>query len=92
MTASKSTLTFITESLPGLPVGQAQHVALQVDGGRPPYLFEITSGALPANLSLGNNGVITGTVAKATPDSTVFVKVTDSDGAHLTQAFDVQVT
>ena len=92
MTASKSPLTFITESLPGFAVGKSQHVALEVEGGRQPYLFEITSGALPANLSLANDGVITGSVAQATPDSTVFVKVTDADGAHLTQAFDVQVT
>ena len=85
-------LTFITESLPGLPVGQPQTVAIQVSGGTPPYLFEITSGALPTALSLDHKGVITGTVAKAVPNTTVFVKVTDSEGAHLTQAFDVQVT
>ena len=90
MTTPQSTLTFITESLPSFTVGQPHQVVLEVSGGTPPYYFEITQGDLPENLSLSDEGTISGTLTD-TVGGTVFIKVTDDAGATLTQAFDVQV-
>jgi hypothetical protein len=92
MAASESRLTFITESLPGFTVGVPQQFTLEASGGRPPYRFQVTQGALPAALNLSQAGTISGAVTKAVPDTTVFVQLTDADRSQLTQAFDVQVS
>jgi hypothetical protein len=89
---AKFQLTFITEGLPAFAVGESQDFDIQASGGTPPYRFEVTEGSLPASLMLNAAGKISGAVAKQVPDTTVFVKVTDADGSHLTQAFDVQVS
>lgn len=85
-----STLTFITESIPDFTVGVAKQVDLEVSGGTPPYLFEITQGTLPRGLTLSKKGRISG-VARRPADTTVFIKVTDHAHASLTQAFAVRV-
>jgi len=89
--APKSTLTFITESLPMFFVDQNHEVSLEVSGGTPPYSFEITDGELPDDLTLSDDGTISGTVTES-EGGTVFIQVTDADGNSLTQAFDVQVS
>jgi hypothetical protein len=91
MTTKQSTLTFITESLPGFQVGVPASVQIEASGGTPSYSFQITQGMLPKNLRLNETGMITG-VPEGAGDTTVFVKVTDNAGATLTQAFDVQVS
>jgi hypothetical protein len=91
MAESKFQLTFLTEGLPGFAVGIPQDFNIQASGGTPPYRFQITEGSLPASLKLSEDGRISGAVASQAPDTTVFVRVTDADGSHLTQAFDVQV-
>ena len=84
-------LTFITESLPGFYVGTPASFAIEVWGGTAPYTFQITSGSLPPGLSMSSAGVISGTPTTAGYDWTIFVKVTDANGCHLTQAFAVMV-
>ena len=86
----QSTLTFITESLPGLHVGVPANFQIEASGGTPPYSFVITQGTLPKNLSLSKKGKISG-LAKKVADTTVFVKLKDKAGASLTQAFAVRV-
>ena len=90
MTKYQSTLTFLTESLPGFQVGLEYAEWLQVSGGAPPYSFEVTQGALPAGISLTDQGTVVGVPTEA-GNTTVWIKVTDSAGAHVTQAFDCQV-
>ena len=85
-----STLTFITESIADSTVGVPVNFQLQASGGTPPYLFKITQGQLPKALKLSKTGLITGT-PKAEADTTIFVKLSDSAGATLTQAFVVRV-
>lgn len=92
MTEKPSTLTFTTESLPTFFVGEPQQFDLEASGGTPPYYFEITQGAFPANLNLSEDGTISGTVTELVNNTTVFIKLTDDEGSTLTQAFDVQVS
>lgn len=84
-------MDILTESLPAFPVGVSQNFKIQVIGGSAPYTFKITSGSLPAALSLSTDGTITGTVRALAPDTTIFVQVSDTAGAKVTQAYDVQV-
>lgn len=84
------TLTFITESLPDFTVGVHANFDIEAVGGTPPYRFEITGGALPAGLKLKKNGTIKGTPTQV-DDTVIFVRLTDSAGCSLTQAFAVRV-
>jgi len=90
MDEKKSTLTFITESLPGFTVGEAYNFDLQAVGGTPPYSYEVTEGALPQGVDLESYGVISGTPITA-GDTTAFVLLTDTDDNTVTQAFDCEV-
>ena len=65
--------------------------AIEVWGGTAPYTFQITSGSLPPGLSMSSAGVISGTPTTAGYDWTIWVKVTDANGCHLTQAYMVGV-
>lgn len=85
-----NTLTFLTESLPNFYVGQFANVKIQAIGGTPPYTFQITSGSLPPFLFMLPNGRIIG-LPIVVADTTIFVRVTDSMGCNLTQAFAVRV-
>ncbi len=90
MPQSCSTLTFLTESLPDFHLGQFTNFKIQAIGGTPPYTFQITSGSLPPFLFLLPNGRIIG-LPIVVADTTIFVKLTDSMGCTLTQAFAVRV-
>ena len=84
-------LTFITESLPAFYVDVPASFEIEVWGGTAPYTFQITSGSLPPGMSMNSSGVISGTPTQTGYDWTIFVKVTDANGCHLTQAFAVYV-
>ncbi|MEY2502820.1 MAG: large repetitive protein [Verrucomicrobiota bacterium] len=88
--ASRSTLTFLTESLPAFMVGRAKKARIQGVGGTKPYSFGISQGTLPAGLHLNYRGTLYGTPTVA-GDTTIFVKLIDFVGSHITQAFDLQV-
>jgi hypothetical protein len=62
--------------------------ALAATGGTPPYTWSITSGSLPAGLSL-NSGVISGTPTTA-GTSTITLLVTDSN--NLTASASITIT
>jgi hypothetical protein len=91
LSTKRSTLTFLTESLPGFNVGRATKTTIQAAGGTPPYSFGLSQGsALPAGLSFNYQGTLWGTPTQS-GDTTIFVKVIDLIGGHVTQAFDLQV-
>lgn len=87
---SQCLLTYITESISEFPVNQPAQFQLEACCGTPPYRYELVDGALPAGLHLNQNGKITGKPTQIT-DTTIFVKLTDSAGCALTQAFVVRV-
>ena len=78
---SKSLLVVNTASgaLPDAFVGKAYSFGLQTTGGTSPYNWTVTSGQLPAGLTLSTAGVVNGTptTASATPIA-ITVQVRDS--------------
>jgi len=70
-------LIVTTGSLLQGTVGLAYSDTLQATNGVPPYSWSLSSGMLPAGLSLSTAGVISG-MPSATGTSTFTVKVTDS--------------
>lgn len=87
----RSTLTIITESLPAFTVGRGKKTSIQASGGTPPYTFSLAQGsALPSGLNFNWQGTLWGTPTQS-GDTTIFVKVIDLIGGHLTQAFDLQI-
>ena len=70
-------LQVTTASLPPGTQGIAYSATLAASGGLPPYTWALTSGSLPAGLTLGPTGAITG--FPASPGTASFtVQVTDS--------------
>jgi Putative Ig domain len=79
LTVLPAGLAIDTTSLPGGQVGVAYDSTLAASGGTPPYHWSITSGTLPAGVSLNAaTGAITGTPTAAVTNSLVAFKVTDS--------------
>jgi hypothetical protein len=74
-------LSIATTSLPGGSIGASYTATLQAAGGTAPYTWAISTGSLPAGLTLnGSTGVISGTPTAA-GSNTFTVQVTDSTGA-----------
>lgn len=74
-------MTITTQSLPAGTLGSAYSATVGVTGGRAPYAW--TASGLPAGLSIGNDGTISGTPT-ASGAFPVAVSVTDSSDPRLT--------
>ena len=72
-----ASLTITTTSLPGGKANTPYSATLQAAGGTPPITWSVTSGTLPAGLSLSSSGTISGTPT-STGTSTFTVTATDS--------------
>lgn len=70
-------------ALAGGTVGTAYSLTLTEAGGISPYTWTVTTGTLPAGLSLSSGGAITGTPTAA-GSASVTVKLTDSGSPALT--------
>jgi len=67
------------DPLPNATVGSPYSYQLTVSGGVPPYTFAITSGVLPAGLSLNTStGIVSGTPTTTVNLDAVTFSVTDS--------------
>ncbi len=75
-----------TSPLPAGTEGVAYNLQLAATGGTSPYTFAVTSGSLPAGLSLSAAGVITGTPTSAGTASFT-VTVTDNIGTTSPKTF-----
>ena len=84
-------LTLSPPTLPNGTVGTAYSQTLSVTGGAAPYTFAVTTGVLPAGLTLDTNtGDITGT--PTTVESQTFtVTATDSNGCTVSLSYTITI-
>lgn len=71
-------------------VGVAYNQAFTASGGTGPYTYAVTAGSLPAGLTLGGNGGLTGTPTEAGPFNYT-VTATDANSATGSQAVTMAV-
>jgi len=83
-------LQITTASLPGGIVGTSYSAVMVASGGTSPYTWSLSSGSLPAGLSLSSAGQITGTPTTAA-SSSFTVKVTDSASNTATEGLSISV-
>jgi large repetitive protein len=84
---STSSLSITTTSLPNVQVGTAYGTTLTATGGTTPYTWSLTSGTLPAGLSLNaSTGAITGTPAASASATVLTFQVTDSGSPAQTRS------
>ena len=89
--ASKPSLSMVTTSLPGGTVGASYSATLQATGGTQPYVWGVTSGQLPAGLSLGaSSGSVSG-VPTGTGTTSFTVEVTDANSMVASLGFTVAI-
>ncbi len=85
-------LTITTASLPGGQINVAYSQTLAATGGLTPYSWSISTGALPAGLTLNAaTGAISGTPS-AVGTSNFTVKVTDSEVPAVSQTANLSIT
>jgi hypothetical protein len=77
LTITGPSISVTTTSLPNATAGVPYSQALQAAGGTGALTWKLTGGALPAGITLGTDGTISGTTAVAGP-ATFSVSVTDS--------------
>jgi beta-glucanase (GH16 family) len=76
--------------LPDGTVGTAYSTTLAATGGTMPYRWQVTSGALPAGLSLNlNTGIISGTPTSATTGNPM-ISVTDANNVTTSAGFSLR--
>ena len=78
---SVPSVTLAPTSLPAATAGVAYSQTLTASGGTAPYSYAITAGALPAGLTLGATGQITGTPTAA-GRFTVSITATDASSGN----------
>ena len=79
LTIASATLTIITASLPNGQAGVPYSAVLTASGGTTPYTWALTSGTLPAGLTLNaQTGQIGGTPAASVTNTPLAFRVTDS--------------
>jgi len=78
-------------TLPAMSVGTAFRQPLSASGGRAPYVFRLTTGALPAGLSLDGAGLLSGTPTQRGPFNFT-VRATDAAGASADKSYGATVT
>ena len=82
------TLSAATTSMAGATVGTPYNQSLVATGGTSPYTWSITSGSLPAGLSLSSGGVVSGTPT-ATGTSSFTVQVADAASGTATATLSI---
>jgi hypothetical protein len=87
----KSNLSVTTSSLPNGTMGVAYSQTMAATGGMTPYTWIITTGTLPAGLTLSSSGVISGTPTTAGGPTSVTCRVTDSASATATKSLSITI-
>lgn len=86
-------LSITTTSLPNGQVGTVYSIALTATGGTTPYVWTLTSGTLPAGLTLNaSTGIISGTPTAAVNAVALTFTVTDSSTPAQTKSVSLTLT
>ncbi|HEV2577229.1 MAG TPA: putative Ig domain-containing protein [Acidobacteriaceae bacterium] len=91
ITVSAAGLSITTTSLAAATKGSSYSATLSATGGTPSYTWSISSGSLPAGLTLSSAGVISGTPT-STGTSTFTVAVKDSGSPAQTTSLQESIT
>ena len=83
--ASNTPALTVNSTTISVPVNSSYSSALPISGGTLPYVVTLTSGSLPAGLTLSNVGVLSGT-ATATGTTSFTVSITDSSSPKLSMS------
>jgi hypothetical protein len=93
LTIAPVTLAITTSSLPNGLVGTAYSANLTATGGTTPYTWSLTSGTLPAGLSLnGATGAITGTPTEAANGTALTFILVDSSSPTQSKSVNLTLT
>jgi Putative Ig domain len=93
LTINPSTLRVTTTSLPSGQVSTPYNATLAASGGTPPYQWSVSSGALPAGLTLAAaTGIISGTPTTVENAEVVTLQVVDSGTPHQSNSQSLSVT
>jgi Putative Ig domain len=93
LTISPASLAISTSSLPNGQTGVAYSATLAATGGVSPYTWSLTSGFLPAGLTLNaSTGAITGTPSASVASTPLTFKVADASSPALTQTTNLTLT
>ncbi|MFT3956764.1 MAG: putative Ig domain-containing protein [Piscinibacter sp.] len=84
------TVTVSPSSLSGGVAGVAYSQALSASGGTAPYSYAVSSGSLPAGMSLGAGGSLTGTPSAA-GSSSFTVTATDANSATGSRSYTLSI-
>jgi uncharacterized protein YjbI with pentapeptide repeats len=79
-------------SLSDAVLGKPYSFTLTATGGTSPYVWSLTSGALPAGLSLSSSGIISGTPTAAATSFTLTVSDSALTAQSLSSSFSIRVT
>ena len=79
-------------ALPTATIGKNYNQTLAAIGGAPPYQWTVTTGSLPAGLSLSTGGAISGTPQQAAVNASFTATVTDSNNASVSAPLTLPVT
>jgi Putative Ig domain len=85
-------LSVTTTSLPNGQVGHAYSATLTATGGKAPLSWATSSGALPAGLTLGSTGAISGTPTATATATPITFTVSDSSTTALTKSVTLKLT
>lgn len=88
--STSTALAISTSSLASATVGSSYSATLTASGGTSPYTWSISSGSLPAGLSLDTSGTISGTPTD-TAAASLTIKVNDSASQTSSQTLSIQV-
>ncbi|MCZ2147194.1 MAG: Ig domain-containing protein [Bryobacterales bacterium] len=91
-TVTPPPVSILTDTLTAAVIGRAYTFSLTASGGSPAYFWTVSSGALPAGLTLNPaTGIISG-IPTATGTASFTVRVTDSLQTTAEKAFQLTVT
>lgn len=89
--SAANSLSILTASLPAGTVGAAYNATISATNGTAPYQFAVTTGSLPAGLTLSSGGAISGTPTAA-GSSSFTVTATDAASSTATATYTVTIS